>query len=42
MGCEMGKVKVLMKKTRLSWASDPRFEQNRNVRVSLRVYETKV
>ena len=31
MGCEMGKIKVIMKKTCLTWASDPRFEQNRSV-----------
>ena len=42
MGCEMGKIKVIMKKTHLSWASNPRSQQNRNVRVSLRLYETKV
>ena len=42
MGCEMGKIKVVMKKTSLPRPSDPRFEQNRNVRVSLRICETKV
>ena len=31
MGCEMGKKKVVMKKTCLPRPSDPRFEQNRNV-----------
>ena len=31
MGCEMEKIKVMMKKTGLSRSSDPRFEQNRNV-----------
>ena len=31
MGCEMGKIKVVMKKTHLSWASDLRFKQNHSV-----------
>ena len=35
MRCEMGKIKVVMKKTCLSRPSDPRPQQDRNVRVSL-------
>ena len=31
MGCEMGKIKVVMNKTCLSRPSDPRSQQDRNV-----------
>ena len=41
MGCEMDKINVVIK-TSLSRPSDPRFKQNHNVQVSLRLYETKV
>ena len=39
MACEMGKIKVVMKKTGLSWASNFRSQQNDNVRVPLRLHE---
>ena len=42
MGCKMGKIKVVMSKTSLSGAGNPRSQQNCKVRIPLRLHGPKI